>query len=105
VGWNTFLLTDFFKYYTYGITGTATIDTVFLVESSNYDLLYAYMWLYVILKNKVVEKDDQFDIKANEILGLYNDRFKSFSPFYDADEDGEITLAEKSPLNVMRIVH
>ncbi len=104
-GTNTFLLDDYYKFYIYTVTGTATIDDCFLVESANYDLLYAYMWLYLILKNKVVRVEDQFDIKATEFLRLYNERWHNFSPFYDKDEDGEITLSERSQISAKTITH
>ena len=103
-GTSTFLLDDYYKYYKYALTGTATV-AVYLVESANYDLLYAYMWLYLILKNKMSRKEDQFDIKAEEFLRLYNERWQNFSPFYDADEDGEITQSEKESLMVRSITH
>ena len=103
-GTNTFLLDDYFKFYLYSVTGTATVE-VYLVESANYDELYANMWLYLILKNKIVRKDDQFDIKSMECLQTYNDRFSNFSPFYDKDEDGEIAGTEKSILGSARILH
>lgn len=103
-GTSSFLLDDRYKYYKYSNTGTATL-TVFLVESSNYDLLFIYKWLELILRNSVVQENDAYHIKANWMRELYQNLWTSFSPFYDGDEDGEITASEKSNLTTMRINH
>lgn len=104
-GANTFLLTDFYKYYKYTLTGTATLDSVYLVESANYDLIYAYKWLYLILKDAMVEKDDVYDTRAKDFDAMYNARLQSFKPFYDRDEDGDIVDGEQVSNNIVTIQH
>lgn len=105
VGTNTFLLNTYYKYYKYAVTGTATLSSVYLVEASNYDLLFAYKWLELILRDVIAEENDQYHIKANEFAKMYNDRLQSFSPFYDKDEDGDITADERSNINYAKIQH
>lgn len=104
-GTNTWLLTDYFKYYKYALTGTATLTSVYLVESANYDLLFAYKWLELILKDAIVEENDAYHIKAKEMNTNYNNLLASFKPFYDIDENGDLTASEQSSNNIATIRH
>ena len=104
-GTNTWLLTDYFKFYKYALTGTATLTDVYLVESANYDLLFAYKWLELILNDAIVEENDAYHIKAKEIGTKYNNLLSTFKPFYDIDEDGELTASEQQSNNIATIRH
>lgn len=104
-GTNTWLLTDYFKYYKYALTGTATLTSVYLVESANYDLLFAYKWLELILNDAIVEENDAYHIKAKEMATKYNNLLSTFKPFYDIDEDGELTATEQDSNNIATIRH
>jgi len=105
IGTNTWLLTDYFKFYKYALTGTATLTDVYLVESANYDLLFAYKWLELILNDAIVEENDAYHIKAKEMATKYNNLLSTFKPFYDIDEDGELTASEQQSNNIATIRH
>lgn len=105
VGTNTWLLTDYYKFYKYALTGTATLTDVYLVESASYDLLFAYKWLELILRDCIVEENDQYHLKAKEMNANYNSLITSFKPFYDVDEDGDLTESEQQSSNIITNLH
>lgn len=95
------LLTSAYKNYMTEHTGAVTY-TSYLVEP-NYDFLYAYYWLYLIFRDARSQEGDPYDLKSKDFLKSYEERLNALRPFYDMDEDGEITPGEQNYNSIMYI--
>ena len=85
----TLLFYQSYKYYRLVTTVlSGTIDyTAFLTETK-YDLLFAYKWLEIILRDAKTTADDQFAIKEIDFRRDYNDLLNSGKYELDTNNDG-----------------
>lgn len=90
----TSLLTTTYKYYMVESTGGIEY-TASLVET-NFDLLFACKWLELILIDAMKNEGDQYHLKAQYFMGLYNDKLNKMQILYDGDDDGEQDIRNSS---------
>lgn len=97
------LLTKNYNYYrinTAVSSGAITFES-YLTET-NYDCLFDYKTLTIILRPLIKSEGDQFDLAYREFQRMYNDLLNSMKVQYDADNDGELDSGEIEKQNIVR---
>lgn len=97
------LLTKNYKYYrinTAVSSGAITFES-YLTET-NYDCLFDYKTLTIILRPLIKSEGDQFDLAYREFQRMYNDLLQSMKVQYDEDLDSSLDTGELQRNNLVR---
>lgn len=95
------LITDTYKYYKIGLE--AGLDCTCYLYETNYDLLFAYKWLELILMDVFKQEGDMFYMRASYFKGMYDDKLNKMIVATDTDEDGEADETQNnSIINITR---
>jgi hypothetical protein len=80
---------DTYKYYRINVDATGLLDYRAYLTETTYDLLFAYKWLELILRDAKTSSDDQFALKEIDFRNDYNGLLQSNTFNIDTDGDGE----------------
>lgn len=98
------VFTDAYKYYRlkYESTGNAS-SNIFLIET-NYDILFIYKWLELIMMNGSKQQNDKYWLKMLYFKENYDAQLNSMVISIDENEDGEIESSERVTTNTVEYV-
>lgn len=101
-GENSFTFTQAYKFYRVEYTIAASGSLNFQVDliEINYDRLFCYKWLELILMNASKAVNDKWWDKMIYFRESYNDKLGAMVISVDADDDGETTELESSSTNL-----
>lgn len=81
-----------------GVTGDA-----YLIET-NYDLLFAFKWLELIMCDSFKEAGDQYYTRMEYFRNMYNEKLGRMKITVDADEDGSVDETESDNGSIINYV-
>jgi hypothetical protein len=98
-GESTGVLTNAFAYYYITTSITCTYD----LYEVQFDLLFAYKWLELIMNDSIRSEGDKYNIARDYYRDLYNQKLNSMRINVDTDGDGEEdTQLTSQTINITR---
>lgn len=98
------IFTDAYKYYRIKYNFIEPLTPVIALIETNYDILFIYKWLELIMMNGSKQQNDKYWLKMLYFKENYDAQLNSMVISIDENEDGEIENSERVSTNTAEYV-